>query len=80
MPRIVLQVVKRFRDNIAIGIRMIRDLYRLRLPSVAVDEIEKYRSDVQSLTAAAETHVYLPDDDDLVPMDLRLARGYRTPL
>lgn len=59
---------------------IIRNLYHLRLPYMSVDEIENYLSDPKSLKAAAEADVSGIDNDIRVPIDLRLARGYRTPL
>lgn len=59
---------------------IIRNLYHLRLSSISTDEIEKYLSDPKSLKATADADVSGLDDDDQVPIDFRLARGYRTPL
>lgn len=79
--RLAFQVAKGSQAKGHTTIEMIRSLYLLRLPAVSVDEIDKYLSDAKSLKAAAEAQVSgLDDDDVLVPIDLRLAQGHRTPL
>lgn len=78
--RLAFRVVKGLRASRYSTIELLRNLYRLRLPSASVDEIEKYLSGAASLKAAAKARVSGLKDDDLVPIDLRLARGYRTPL